>query len=121
MVEDRRAFIDGLRNLADWFEAHPTVQLPIPSKLTISPPDEGKAAVAVMARLLSPCAKEMDNNLLTLVKSFPGNIQLRVLYWRDKVCKRRVTGTQEVPAQLIPAHTEEIVEWDCTPLLEDTL
>lgn len=36
---------------------------------------------------------------------------------RREVCTRRVVGTEDVPEQVTPAHTREIVEWDCHPLL----
>jgi hypothetical protein len=33
------------------------------------------------------------------------------------VCTRRVVRTEEVPEQVIAAHTREIVTWDCEPSL----
>ena len=38
---------------------------------------------------------------------------------RDSVCTRNVVGTRHVPAEVIPAHDEEIVEWDCGSLLAE--
>jgi len=32
---------------------------------------------------------------------------------RESVCKKVVTGTEEVPEQVIPAHTKENFEWVC--------
>ena len=46
---------------------------------------------------------------------------------REAVCQRKVVGTRIIPAQTVPSsyteekfipeHEEEIVEWDCSPVL----
>jgi hypothetical protein len=40
---------------------------------------------------------------------------------RSSVCERVVTGKRLVPEQILPAHEEEIVEWECRDsiMLED--
>ena len=42
-----------------------------------------------------------------------------ILIDRQTVCTRKVVGTKEVPERVIPAHVEEIVEWDCKPMLAE--
>jgi hypothetical protein len=47
---------------------------------------------------------------------------------REAVCQRKVVGTRTIPEQVIPseyvaervipAHEEEIVVWDCEPVLK---
>lgn len=52
-------------------------------------------------------------------------LDLQIRCQRDQVCERKVVGARHVPekiipavaAQIIPAHEEEIVEWDCKPIL----
>lgn len=32
---------------------------------------------------------------------------------REAVCVKKVVGTEEVPERVYPAHTKEVVEWEC--------
>ena len=43
--------------------------------------------------------------------------ELTIGFFRSLLCTRRVVGTRTIPEKVIPAHTEEIVEWDCEPIL----
>ena len=67
---------------------------------------------------LAPCRKEWRDVGLTISRDF-GGVRLEAFLLRAEVCERVVTGTREVPAQVTPAHTEEVVEWQCSPLLAD--
>jgi hypothetical protein len=57
-------------------------------------------------------AKSHDGTWLNLVKDF-GAFTLEVLYKSELVCERVVVGTENVPEKTVPAHTKEIVEWQC--------
>lgn len=39
--------------------------------------------------------------------------------WKEEVCKRVVTGKKHIEELVIPAHDEEIVEWECGSLLKE--
>ena len=118
-------FIESLRTLADFYETHP--DLPVPSDVTIrvyclDTPEE----VDRVARLLAPCEKQVNPHdmgagaLLYLTRRF-NELTLSFIFLRKTVCVRRVVGTENVPAQVIPAYTRETVEWDCEPVLKELL
>ena len=114
-IDARRAYADGLRAIAAWFETHPEVPLPDSQRVDVASLNTKEEAASV-ARALGACDKIYDGTLFRLERRF-GGTTLRFLFWRDQVCERRVVSTKQVPARLVPAHTEEIVEWDCHPLL----
>jgi hypothetical protein len=41
------------------------------------------------------------------------NLKIRYTAKREAVCLKKIVGTKEVAEQVIPSHTEEIVEWEC--------
>lgn len=119
-------FIETLRVMAEFYEAHPTA--PIPSDFhygwlrchTFGLEPE---AVKELLRSLGSFAKEYEDAYF-IAKVQVGHITLDFVNYRDKVCTRKVVGTKTVPQQVIPSsyteeqvipeHEEEIVEWDCT-------
>lgn len=119
----RQELTAGLRELADWFDAHEEVPLPdeyTTTELAFFPEDTKEIAAAVMLAL-KPCRKDYSETLFMLSRKF-GPISTKWYFQRNTVCTRRVVGTEEVaekhlPARTIPAHTKEVVEWDCEPIL----
>ena len=73
-----------------------------------------------MARALGSFDKEYseESGLVTFCRDF-GGLKLRFVFTRQSVCTCRVVGTVEVPEVVIPAHTKELVEWDCQPILAE--
>lgn len=112
---DRIAFTTGLRDLADWFDAHPDIRLPYDPSFSVYGYDTLDEA-AHLARVLAPCQKDASSDLFYLIKTF-GPIKLSFMFWRSTVCTKRVVRTEAVPKQVIPAHTREIAEWDCRSIL----
>jgi len=110
----------GLRQLADWIEAHPEQPRP-DAELSVYALNTKQEAAACL-RALTPCKKEYRDELFQLSRMF-GPLNLKFIFYRNAVCTRKVVGTKEVgvevipsrviPEQIIPAHTEEIVEWEC--------
>lgn len=125
MDEARKKFIDGLRALADWFEAHPDIPTPRGEVAINLYSMDTKEEAATFARALGRCDKRYQDSILYISRRF-GAIRLEALFMRDSVCTKRVVGTREIPEQviparseeIIPARTEEIVEWDCEPILK---
>ena len=109
-------FVDGLRAIADWYEAHPWVAPPLYPEFIHSAIDSKDEAVTI-AEALKPCVKDYSAELFVLRRQF-GPILFKALFWRNALCERRVVGVKDVPERTVPAHTEEIVEWDCHPLLK---
>ena len=118
-------FAKDLRALADWYEQHPGAPLPLFPVLNIFADDDPVKAKAQF-RKLGEFEKEYQGDWFVGKKQF-GSLRLELNTKRDKVCRRVVVGTREVPEHIIPAqpesivpaHTEEITEWRCDPILSD--
>ena len=120
------AFARDLRALAAWYEEH--LDAPSPAsqvKIHVSATTDDKETAARFARALAPCRKEHGNSLFILARDF-GRIELRFIFWRSAVCTRKVVGIKVVPAKPArtvelpaePERTEEVVEWDCSSILD---
>lgn len=140
--QQRAAYIDGLRQIADFLEANPDVNLPHMSSYQTGKYEDTlniyivqgnqKDQLATIARAMGRAEKVMDGELVRVFRRFAG-IALVAQAHRDQVCERVVTNTREVIEEvpdpealaaatasvpLVPvARIEETVEWRCTPLL----
>lgn len=142
----RAAFTRGLRELADWFDAHPEVPLPyfgahpepghytptMSIYLSRNIQDEGdpRSNLAVIARAMGNAQKSANDRTgrMYVWRNF-GGIALSASVERAEVCERVVVGATEVPKTVpdpvalaeIPMieviETVEEVEWRCSPLL----
>ena len=115
---DRRAaYVSGLRELADFLEAHP--ELPKPSPCQINAFVTDKPALAMVARTPGVrWEKSISGNYFYLRVSFPGGHTYDVNVKRDQVCRKVVIGTRIEPAQ--PEREVEEVQWVCDePLLAE--
>jgi len=144
---ERAAFTSGLRELADWLDEHPDVQLPylgryipdcaLPSlPIYLSAPyswdtkPDLRTQLANVARAMGHANKtpgRTDNSYMVW-RAF-GGIALYAQAARDEVCERVVIGTEpfteEVPdpdalaavPKIVKTGEREIVEWRCGPLL----
>jgi hypothetical protein len=114
-----REYADGLRQIASWVEAHPEI-VPPPYPEVAWHHLETAEEAAHITRALGTVKKHGftpgNEGAVSLVRMF-GAIAFRVTFWRKDVCTRRVVGTEHVPEQVVAAHTKEIVEWDCHPIL----
>lgn len=118
-------YANGLRELADWIEAHPDIPLPPTYFNNYSMDTKEDAAKCLKA--LKPCRKEYSGEMFSLSREF-GVIKLKFTFYRNAVCTPKVVGTRIIeahtkpavfiPAEHIPERTEEIIEWDCHPVLE---
>jgi len=104
----REEFIAGLREAADFLEAHPDLphqESPIQINVFVNTKEE----LATLARMGS-WQKGGDDNYFYLMRDV-GALRYDINIAREKICRRVVTG-QEV----IPAREEQIVEkveWVC--------
>ena len=78
---------------------------------------EQLAQAIKVTQILGGIEKEYFDNFAYLKRKF-GELELQFVLDRDAVCTRKVVGTKVVPEQTLPARIEEIVEWDCHPLLQ---
>lgn len=81
----RDAIIAGLRELADWLEAHPDVELPlIPPEISVFVHEEednaGHAAVKRLAAAIGAAAVDDRLNSLRAQVTFSGGVAYEVIY-----------------------------------------
>lgn len=116
MNERRIAFIQGLRDFADFLEAHPSVDMPIYTTITVFAKD--REALARQARA-AKWEKEYGGDWFNLRRIFCDDLHFDVSIKRDQVCRKVVVGTKIVEAtdeQIIPAkpeHEVPVEEWIC--------
>lgn len=114
MDERRKVFIQGLRDFAEFLELNGNA--PAPYNITGNVFCVTKAEFTEAARHLGHATKDANGEYFWLTKKF-GPIAYEVNIARNEICKRKVVGVRDVPA-----HTEEIVEWECAEsILEPTL
>lgn len=123
--EQRQRSISDVRDFLAWLESHPEIPLPYEfgagGRIGIyawNTKDEAR----IMARAMGTFEKKADENFLELKKKF-GSLIVAAVFSRNQVCKRVVVGTKEIPEEVVPekvtpAHTVEIVEWQCPSLLD---
>ena len=84
-----------------------------------------KEQLQIFAKVAGKVSKSAFESVFYLRKGFSGDIHLDFNAERDQVCKRVVVGTKLIPAtseRIVPAqpeHEEEIVEWNCTPVMAE--
>ena len=109
-AKHRREWIDGLRLIANFFDANP--QLKVPHYLIINVMCDTKEEVAAFAQAGS-WTKEYTDNWFILRRQF-GDITLDVNIYREEVCRKVEVGEKVIPAQPVqPQRTEKVYEWVC--------
>ena len=122
MSYSREEFVQGLRDVADYYESHPDLETPWEgarfSAFCYSPESFSDQVKAIGAG-----NKEVDDYYARVEHHFAGGHVIAVVSPRDTVCTRRVVGEEdievEIPDPEAPTVTvtqkKEIVEWDCPP------
>lgn len=128
--KDRDDLVQGLRDLADFLERPESIALPMdrysPFRLReFLWNDNSKEEMKGIVKILGSCKKNYSSSTLSVTKSFGKTVELEYETTRENVCTRRVVETKQVPKKRyveIPNEfdTEEVVEWDCDPLLAPT-
>lgn len=112
-----KEFAAGLRAAAEWFEAHPDVPAPCEAAWNVFV--DTREEMAAIARQLGSADKNVIGDWYVLRVTAP-QFMIEWNIHRGKVCTSRVIGTKQIPETFIPAHAEEILEWDCMPILAET-
>jgi hypothetical protein len=118
MNDERRAFIAGLREAADYFEANPGTALYTGSGESFCSFPNSKAEFLSECANLGSFIKRWDDRHLTAVKEFSGGHTLKVFSDRGEFCTRvvrsvEVAATEAVYISARPAHTKDEVTWEC--------
>lgn len=111
----RRDYAQGLRELADFIDAHPDIPCPYGEAHNAFVRD--KAQLGMIARAVGGrWDKNGTSQFFYIRREFAGGHSYEVNVSRDQVCRKVVTGTRIEPA--VPEREVEVVEWVCTePLL----
>jgi hypothetical protein len=131
--KERDALVAGLREFADWIETNPrAIELPSlrvwcneyvykyskrpDGSTNWSEVDEFETRLAMrnITKILGSCKKDYVGGLFSVAKNF-GPVKLSFHTSRSSICRKVVKETIEHPAEtrVIPARTEEVVEWVC--------
>lgn len=117
--DDKAKVIAGLRQLADFLEATPDALLDFAP--TIAFYGATPEAIRALARSGGKFDKQYVGGILEVSRSFEGGVKYEMNISREQVCTARVVGTREVertdPNAPKITVTEDVVEWDCEPLL----
>lgn len=113
-----QGLIDGMRECADWMEAHPESGYAVSDILLNIFTDD----LATVARAgFGPLKKEIASKWFWLAKHFGNRVAIHWMADREKVCERVVTGTKITPAKparvvTLPAEEAKVEEeftWVC--------
>ncbi len=108
-------YVHGLRQLADWYEAHPETELPYASEKVMYIPDDRDGMRTILHIFGGRWEKEISGGLFYARRAF-GPFTLTAIINQSQVCTARVVGTRVIPA--IAERTVDVLEWDCAPILE---
>lgn len=124
-TEEKRAdYIEGLRAIADMLETHGDIPLPVASTFTtFFSGDDAPAQMAAIRRVIGGrWTKTATDSWFWLRKPF-GPHEYDLTAARNIVCQRVVVGTEQVeepdPEAPKVVVEKEIIEWRCSPLLDD--
>jgi hypothetical protein len=103
-------------------DAHPDLVSKVPPHKTYIFVHSDKELRDLTRALGGRREKRADDSYFMVKRDFGGGVCIELNLSRSEVCERLVIGVEHVgetvvPAKIIPAHDEEIIEWDCPPAL----
>ena|ERR1700739_441849 len=110
---ERLQFVEGLRRLADFYEARPEFPLPSETTMYVWMDDKSfEGSVRLVAQAMGKASKQIvGESFFTLVRQF-GLVKLEALWTREKVCERVVVGTEEVEETVPVTYETRMVKRD---------
>ena len=117
-----KEYAKSLRLIAEWYE-HQTDGVPVPETDLIAciygQDHKAQAAQALeLSKALGDCEKEYASGGYFFLRRMFGSIRFSFLFNREAICTRRVVAKKETPGYWVLPHIEEVVEWDCHPILK---
>lgn len=107
-LTSQQKFSQALREVADFYDQHPEIKTPVLGEMTIFGAD--KEQIALGARAFGKADKVFKGEYFSLIKTFPSGMRLEYFADRERVCERVKVGEEVIPAHVIPAQEETIVE-----------
>ncbi len=110
MVDQKKhdELVKGLRDLADWLEARPSLRTPCVPEFNVFA--YSREDFNEQLRLMGSGEKDQVGGYLTVEKAF-GPVVFALNISQNEVCTRTQVGVREVEAQ--KARTVPIYEWEC--------
>lgn len=115
--------VAGLRALADWMESHPEYaghEMMCVGRFDLFLKTKDELLTFRQASGATTLEKGMVGEHFWLRRDFGGAVGIDANIPREQACRKVVVGTREVEALTIEAHTEDVIEWRCDPLLAST-
>lgn len=132
MIDERTSqskCTETLHQAAAWMKAHPSIPImsinlygdhPALMVYNLHTKEDAQAFVHEVGNV----TKKISNGFFRLYHKPPGaNFTVEAVFSRDAVCTSKVVGTKEVTKE-VPTKfetqtvTEDIIEWECGPLME---
>lgn len=107
-LERRTAFIDSLRECADFLEAHPAI--PVPQGVQLMTFLRTREEMVALARVTT-WKKVYSGDWFFLKKQFGDDLSLDIVTDRGTVCRKVIKGTHLQPS--VPERMVDVVEWVC--------
>jgi hypothetical protein len=117
MSAERIAYVKALRDLANLLESESDIPVPFSQQFYHYTADKEAFKAGVRA-IGSRGRKVMTDDQWANYVVEMGPLEYRLFIDRKTVCERKVIGTKQVEEKVVPAHLEEIVEWECEPWME---
>lgn len=113
---------EGLRALADLYEANPLMGKPSVSTIYLHPHGREEVAATIKAFGSFKKRESCEPTDLIIAHQLTPAVEICAFIPREGICERKVVGSKFVeelviPERVVPAHTEDIVEWECGPML----
>lgn len=118
-LDPRMEFIAGLRELVDWYEAHPECRPPHSCSVDLFA--HSKEEFIEMRRQAGCQEKATVGDWMIFRKDFRGNVRIDINISKENTCERVKVGTRIIPAQparvieleAAPEKVEDVYEWKC--------
>lgn len=120
-------YASALRRIADIYDANPWINQPYEGiSMAMSVYCHSKSEMAAAVKAFGTGKKSDGHSTVDFEPDITKPILLKIQGFKSDCCERVVVGVKEVPEQVypatkkyvVPAHTEEIVEWRCSPVLQ---
>lgn len=113
-AERRASNIAGLRQLANWLEDNPGIEMPYTMGGAVFV--ELTEVRAFMAEAPGGWDKKDSGDYWAYDRKFAGHVTYTAYVARENLCRKVQVGTKTVDA--VPEHDEPIYRWECAPVDE---